>query len=563
MKQETPINENIDPRKAPGQNSTQDRIESYRNGNGASTKEAEFMVDVMSRNKKREFIILLLIWFVTFMTFVIWWLRADHILGVYRFTVNTIVVGWNILVPIYFFYFISRMKKPNPKIKIPPGLRVAMVVTKAPSEPTDIVINTLSAMLKQKYPHDTWLADESPSDYIINWSKENFVKISTRKNVPEYHNKTWPRRTKCKEGNLAYFYDHFGYEQYDIVVQMDADHKPGTHYLEEMIRPFLNPKVGYVSAPSLCTSNLVQSWTARGRVYSEANTQGPLQAGYSNGFAPLCIGSHYAVRTAALKEIGGLGPELAEDHSTTYLLNAHGWKGVHALDAEAFGDGPATFTDFITQEFQWAKSVTRILLTLTPKFFGNLETKLKFTFLFAQLWYTTLGLTLFVGIFIPPIAIITNTPWVNMVYIEFLIVNFLLMGSMFMIMLWLKKNGWLRPKNAKIISWELMIFQLARWPWVLLGIIAAVVEIIMGKQSNFKVTPKGESVTGDLPLKALMPYAVIILISIVPAFFKTGISHAPGYYFFSILNGLLYSIVVLVIILKQMEENKKYIQIKK
>jgi hypothetical protein len=45
MKQETPINENIDPRKAPGQNSTQDRIESYRNGNGASIKEAEFMVD--------------------------------------------------------------------------------------------------------------------------------------------------------------------------------------------------------------------------------------------------------------------------------------------------------------------------------------------------------------------------------------------------------------------------------------------------------------------------------------------------------------------------------------
>nr|WP_254679753.1 glycosyltransferase [Celeribacter baekdonensis] len=59
------------------------------------------------------------------------------------------------------------------------------------------------------------------------------------------------------------------------------------------------------------------------------------QAGYTAVFTPMCIGSHYAVRTIALMEAGGLGPELAEDHSTTMLMAVAGWRGVHAMDAIA------------------------------------------------------------------------------------------------------------------------------------------------------------------------------------------------------------------------------------
>ena len=38
------------------------------------------------------------------------------------------------------------------------------------------------------------------------------------------------------------------------------------------------------------------------------------------------------------------------------MMNAHGWRGVHALDAIAHGDGPRTFADLVTQEFQWSRS---------------------------------------------------------------------------------------------------------------------------------------------------------------------------------------------------------------
>ena len=85
--------------------------------------------------------------------------------------------------------------------------------------------------------------------------------------------------------------------------------------------------VGYVSAPSICAANAATSWAARTRLHTEAAFHGLFQTGYTRAFAPMCIGSHYAVRTKALQRAGGLGPELAEDHSTSLLINAAGWRG--------------------------------------------------------------------------------------------------------------------------------------------------------------------------------------------------------------------------------------------
>ena len=139
-----------------------------------------------------------------------------------------------------------------------------MVVTKAPSEPFPIVAETLLAMLAQTQPHDTWLADEDPSPETLAWCREHGVFVSTRKGRADYHRQTWPRRTRCKEGNLAFFYDHYGYERYDFVAQLDADHVPEPDYLWQMLRPFADPAVGYVSAPSICDRNAAESWSARG-----------------------------------------------------------------------------------------------------------------------------------------------------------------------------------------------------------------------------------------------------------------------------------------------------------
>ena len=383
------------------------------------------------------------------------------------------------------------------------------------------------------------------------------MKLSCRKGIPEYHQPVWPRRTKCKEGNLAYFYDTYGYDAYDVVVQLDADHIPAKDYLEHMIRPFVHAEVGYVSAPSICDTNASTSWSARGRLFSESIMHGVLQAGYSFDYAPLCIGSHYAVRTKALKEIGGLGPELAEDHSTTLLFNAHGWKGVHAFDATANGEGPQTFADCMVQEFQWSRSLVVILFSILPKYWKKLSLKLKIQFLFAELWYPLFGMTMLLGVLLPMIAVSTGVPWVSVSFTEFLTHSIPVMLSIIGVVWYLKAKQLLKPATSPVISLEAVIFQLVRWPWALYGSVMGVITSIGGKSAAFKVTPKGHLVREVLEWKLYLPYFLVICGSLIPLIFMPEKGNADGYFFFLIVNSLMYLIALYLLLFLHKKEARK------
>ena len=130
------------------------------------------------------------------------------------------------------------------------------------------------------------------------------------------------------------------------------------------------------------------------------------------------------------------------------------------------------------------------------------------------------------------------------------------MASVVAVVIWMKKNGWTRPKNTKVFSWEFMMFQLTRWPWVLLGVLSAIKDLITGKTSEFKVTPKGGNAETPLPLKIIMPYVAIAMASALPAIFIWNVHTAIGYYFFAILNSIIYAVVALAIILLHIHENR-------
>lgn len=509
----------------------------------------DFMIPVMGRGKRLILLYLIFIWLISLSIFLIYWFQPQHIVRWDKFIINTLLLLWINLIPGYFFVFVFRMKQVNPEIAIPVTWRVGMVTTRAPSEPFSIVKETLLAMKGQKFPHDTWLADEDPNNEIMEWCRRNNISLCSRKGILEYHRETWPRRTRCKEGNLAFFYDHYGYDNYDMVVQMDADHVPGENYLEEMIRPFVNDEVGYVSAPSICDSNAKNSWSARGRLYAEAIMHGPLQAGYSNGFASLCIGSHYAVRTKALKEIGGLGPELAEDHSTTLMMNGNGWKGVHAFNALASGEGPATIADCITQEFQWSRSLMILLLTELPKYWKKLSFNLRLQFLFSELWYPLFGFMFLMGTFLPIIAVFTGEAWVSVSFVEFLLYSVPTAVSIMAVVWFLKINSWLRPHYAPIMSWDIILFQILRWPWAFYGSIMGIITVIKKKTPGFKVTPKGELKNRSLSWSILNPYLFLIIISALPGIFIQQNNNGQGYHFFLLFNVVTYIILIFCILI--------------
>jgi cellulose synthase (UDP-forming) len=510
---------------------------------------------ILTGHREAAYVAGALIWLATLAFLWAWWLSANHMNGTTSFLVVSAVLAWSTLLPFYCVIVFYKSVRPVGPLKIPSGARVAMVVTKAPSEPFAVVAETLERMLRQDYPHDTWLADEDPSPEILAWCKNHGVQVSTRKGRLDYHRLTWPRRTRCKEGNLAFFYDHFGYDGYDFVCQLDADHAPSPGYLREVLRPFADPRVGYVSAPSICDQNAASSWAARGRLYAEAPLHGAMQAGYAAGGAPLCIGSHYAVRTAALREIGGLGPELAEDHSTTLMFNAAGWRGVHALDAIAHGDGPNTFADLVTQEFQWSRSLVTILLKYTPHYLGKLSPSLKFQFLFAQLWYPLYALAMAASFLFPIVALSFKITFLNVTYPAFLL--HVLPPTVVLVALafqW-RSFGVYRPVDAKVQSWETVIFVFARWPWMLFGSAMAVRDWLMGSYVDFRVTPKGTDAAKPLPGRVLAPYAVLSVASALPAILVSDTDQASGFYIFAIANAAIYALVFAVVVIQHAREN--------
>ena len=499
--------------------------------------------------------ILVTLWVMATVWFWAWWLRPEHVEYWPRFIVVSALIGWITFLQAFFITFYMRAVRSSAPDPVPGRLRVAMIVTKTPSEPFTILRRTLEAMLAQDFPHDTWIADESPTRETLDWCQAHGVFVSTRQGVTDYHRQTWPRRTRCKEGNLAYFYDHWGYDLYDVVCQLDADHVPQDGYLTEMLRPFADADVGYVSAPSICASNWRENWAARTRLHTEGGFHGILQAGYSNGFAPMCIGSHYAVRTKALRAVGGLGPELAEDHSTTMILNAGGWRGVHAVDAISVGDGPATVADMVTQEFQWSRSLVTLLLQHTPRYLRALTPRLRAQFLFCQLLYPILALTYLAMYLIPIVAVVFDIRYAHVTYPAYLAHALPGLLAMLLIAFALKRGGHFRPSDASVLSWERILFIALQWPWVLWGTLMALRDAMTGNFIDFRITPKGAATRAHLPIKVLTIYAVLALGCILPVLFGMRVEEAKGFFLLTLFSGLHYVAVLIVTVWHHLSEN--------
>ena len=506
--------------------------------------------------------LLVLIWVVSAVYFWTWWFRPSHILPGPAYWVATAALGWLFFLQAFFTMIFPRAEAPA---GLPPQsgpVRVAMITTKTPTEPFSIVRRTLEAMLEQTYPHDTWLADEDPSPDTVAWCTAHGVRVSSRKDCPSYHQQSWPRRTRCKEGNLAYFYDHYGYAQYDFVAQLDADHVPEPTYLLEIMRGFADPEIGYVTAPSICSNNAAESWAARTRLYTEAAFHGIFQCGYSAVFTPMCIGSHYAVRTRALQEVGGLGPELAEDHSTTLILNAGGWRGVHAIDAIAIGDGPATFSDLCIQEFQWARSLVTLLLKYTPDYLHRLPMRLKVLFLFCQSLYPMIALTMILFYLFPVMALIGDFRYAEVTFIGFVLHASPSALALAAIAFALRHDGFFRPHDGKILGWEKILFIPIQWPWVAWGCIMALRDHLTGHFVDFRVTPKGEAAIAQLPMPIYATYLILGAATIAAVLLVDDLREANGFYILSLLNAFSYVAVAFVVVVRHMRDNRSTLWIK-
>ena len=311
-------------------------------------------------------------------------------------------------------FFAARACDPVPMTPSP-GLRVAILTTIVPGkEPVDLVLTTLRAMKRVRHdgPLDVWLLDEGDDPDVRRACERIGVHHFSRKGHPEWNQAAGPFRAKTKHGNHNAWRDAHETD-YDVVAQMDPDHVPYPNFLERTLGYFGDPDTAFVVAPQVY-ANLTESFVARGSAELAYIFHGIMQRGGNGHGAPLLIGTNHLYRPAAFQQIGGYQDCIIEDHLTSMVIysavnpatGAH-WQGVYTPDIVAVGEGPATYTDFFSQQKRWAYGIWEIARNHSPTLFPRLPRwSQRLSFFALQTHYPTTALSWVIGVLLSAIYLV-------------------------------------------------------------------------------------------------------------------------------------------------------------
>jgi hypothetical protein len=184
-----------------------------------------------------------------------------------------------------------------------------------------------------------------------------------------------------------------------------------------------------------------------------------------------------------------------------------------------------------------------MLYDLLPHHLPRVGRVLRLRFAYSVAYYPLLALLTFTGLALPPSAVISGRPWMNIDYFQFL-------GHLAALGVWpllltmmLRRRRLLRPPSAPLLSWESALFVLTRWPYVAWGVLAATLHTIRPRAITFKVTPKNRSGLEPLPTRLIVPYLIIAVVLAGFAWVGESRGAMAGYVFLCVLGASSYAIV--------------------
>ncbi|MEU9855030.1 cellulose synthase catalytic subunit [Streptomyces sp. NPDC047974] len=399
------------------------------------------------------------------------------------------------------------------------GTRVAFLTTYVPGkEPLAMVRATLEAAVRIR--HDgtlhVWLLDEGDSGEAKALCAELGVRHFTRAGVPEWNRKKGVHKARTKHGNYNAWIAMHG-DAYDCFASVDTDHVPLPDFLERMLGYFRDPDVAFVVGPQV-----YGNYT--GAVTKAAESQqflfhALIQRAGNRYRAPMFVGTNNVVRISALKQVGGLYDSITEDMATGFELHrrknpatGRRWRSVYTPDVLAVGEGPASWTDFFTQQLRWSR--------------GTYETILK------QYWKAPFSM--------PPGRLLNYT--LMLVYYPMTAVNWLLGILSCVLYLWLGASGTQVSSQVWLMIYsDAVALQIGLYLWnrrhnvsphepegsgglagMVMSALSAPVYLkslgsaLLRTRGRFVVTPKGGSASPDrvLTFRIHLYWAVVLVASL-------------------------------------------------
>ncbi|MFE4829665.1 glycosyltransferase family 2 protein [Streptomyces sp. NPDC056672] len=250
------------------------------------------------------------------------------------------------------------------------GTRVAFLTTYVPGkEPLSMARATLEGAVRLRHsgPLDVWLLDEGDDSEARALCEELGVRHFTRHGVPEWNQGKGAHKARTKHGNYNAWIALHG-EEYDFFASVDTDHIPLPNFLERMMGYFRDPDIAFVVGPQVYgnyTSPVTKAAESQQFLFHAL-----IQRAGNRYDAPMFVGTNNVVRIAAVKQIGGLYDSITEDMATGFELHrrlnprtGRFWRSVYTPDVLAVGEGPASWTDFFTQQLRWSRGTYETLFT--------------------------------------------------------------------------------------------------------------------------------------------------------------------------------------------------------
>jgi cellulose synthase (UDP-forming) len=420
--------------------------------------------------------------------FAFWWFRAEHVGNPILFAllslatwygVSRIVVGW---------YNVFHIEQPPPR-DAPPGLSVAIFITSSPGEPYEMFVRTLAAAHEIRYPHTTYLLDDTRDPRLAALAQEMGAVHLELVGIPG---------AKAGKINAA-----MKQTSEDFILVLDPDHIPFPEFLDRVLGYFDDAGVGFVQVAQNYY-NAPRSFVARAACEQTFAFYGPIMQGMHGTGTAVAIGANCTFRRAALESIGGHGIGLAEDLVTAIRLHAGGWKSVYIPEVVARGLVPEDLDSFLRQQLKWSRGVYEVLFREYPRAFRRLTNHQRIAYLMIGSYYLV-GLTTLIYLSIPILYLLTGAQPAAMFVAEYL--AHALPVGFFAVVIYRFAQRWLAdPDRERGWHWRGMLLKVGAWDVYLRGLILALANVAVPYIPTAK-----ERRRGNFLHLAKVPLSVVLL----------------------------------------------------
>lgn len=313
-----------------------------------------------------------------------WWFRLEHVNNVALFIVLSLATWYGISRLLIGWYNAFHIEQPDP-VDPPPALRVAIFTTSSPGEPYGMFVRTLAAAHEVRYPHTTYLLDDT--------GDPRFGQLATEMGAVHLEIVGVPGAKAGKINRALQLTTE------DFILVLDPDHIPFPDFLDRVLGHFADESVGFVQVAQ-AYYNAPQSFVARAAAEQTFAFYGPTMQGMHGTGTAVAIGANCTFRRKALQSIGGHGLGLAEDLVTSIRLHAAGWKSIYVPEVLSRGLVPADLDSFLRQQLKWSRGVHEVLFREYPRAFRRLTAHQKISYLMIGSYYVV-GLTTLIYLSIP------------------------------------------------------------------------------------------------------------------------------------------------------------------